>query len=82
MVLEVTQSDQVGLLETSTRPAQGKSAKANKSVKSTKQVQRYVFNQEIKNGPAYKDYFSPDSEAEKELLGLKNKVISSAPDEL
>ena len=34
----------------------------------------YVFVQAIKNEDLYKDYFSPDPEVEKRLLGLSDLV--------
>lgn len=47
---------------------------ATKKVKGVRQEFRHVFNKASKATIAYKDYFSPDSDAEKKLLGLKDIV--------
>lgn len=70
-MLEVTESDKLGLMQTQARASR---SNAKRKVKSSKQVQRYVFNALCKRTALYRDYFSPDSEAEKEMLGLKNAV--------
>ena len=70
-MLEITESDNLGMVETKTRVPR---SNAKKKVKSSKQVQKYVFNDICVHSALYKDYFSPDSDAEKTMLGLKKMV--------
>ncbi|KAH9952085.1 HORMA domain-containing protein [Amylocystis lapponica] len=78
IALETIQTDELGLMEITTRTAK-KKGKA-KDVPRTRQSQRrkamkkpkYVFVTESLSGKAYKDYFNPDPEAEKRLLALSN----------
>ncbi|KAH8117033.1 DNA-binding protein [Phellopilus nigrolimitatus] len=69
ITLEVTETDKLGLIETRSRTTR---SAAKKKVKSSKQVHKYIFDKATVNTAAYKDYFNPDSEAEKTMLGLKN----------
>lgn len=83
LIEEVIEQDSVGLLVTRNRanpqPAKKGKRKSGRTVK-------YVFNDSIKQTPGYQKYFSPGSEEEMELLGLKrgvsvirpNRTISSA----
>lgn len=61
----------MGMMETKTRMSR---PNAKKKIKSSKQAQRHVFNDACIRSALYKDYFSPDSEAEKTMLGLKKLV--------
>ncbi|KAL5529555.1 hypothetical protein ACEPAG_5540 [Sanghuangporus baumii] len=65
ILMEVIEMDKNGLLETRSR-----ATRSAKKVKSAKRVQKYVFNAVCKNTALYRDYFSPDSEAEKTMIGL------------
>ncbi|THH03421.1 hypothetical protein EW145_g6266 [Phellinidium pouzarii] len=71
IVLEVTETDKLGLLETRTRATR---SSAKKKVKRAKEVQKYIFNKAVKKTTAYMDYFSPGNDAEKTMLGLKDMV--------
>ena len=71
IVLEVTESDKIGLMETQARTSR---SNAKRKGKSSKQIEKYVFNSACKRTALYRDYFDPDSDAEKEMLGLKRAV--------
>ncbi|EJD02237.1 DNA-binding protein [Fomitiporia mediterranea MF3/22] len=64
--LEVTETDSLGLLETRSRGTRSTARK----VKSAKQIQKYVFHAASKKTALYRDYFSPDSEAERSIIKL------------
>ncbi|KAI5120474.1 hypothetical protein M0805_006494 [Coniferiporia weirii] len=68
IAIEITETDQLGIVETRTRASRSKA----KKVKSAKQTQKYIFAQTSKKTAAYRDYFSPGSDAEKTMLGLDN----------
>ncbi|KAI0333593.1 HORMA-domain-containing protein [Cubamyces sp. BRFM 1775] len=75
---EVREADDSGFMETKSLATKKKS-KARGGVKGKvaqrrKNLQKaiYVFVQAIKNEEAYKDYFNPDPEVEKRLLGLSD----------
>ncbi|KAL5511311.1 hypothetical protein ACEPAH_4527 [Sanghuangporus vaninii] len=65
ILMEVIEMDKNGLLETRSR-----ATRSAKKVKSAKRVQKYVFNVACKKTALYRDYFRPDSEAEKTMIGL------------
>nr|QHB50184.1 meiosis-specific protein hop1 [Sparassis latifolia] len=75
---ETIEVDDLGLMETSTRTAKGKQkgkagAKTRQSQRrKTMQKPKYVFVRATTKGQAYDDYFNPDPEVEKRLLGLSN----------
>ena len=54
----------------------GKAGAKTKASQRRKNLQKpiYVFVQTIKNEDVYKDYFNPDPEVEKRLLGLSDLV--------
>lgn len=67
--------------ETSKRSKQVKSNKGTRSTRKqptrrTTQKQKYVFNQGIVQEEIYQDYFNPDPEVEKRLLGLEELVCA------
>lgn len=64
--LGIGEADDLGLTEVQPRPTKAK----GKKVKSRKQTQIYVFNVSCKKSALYRDYFSPNSDAEKRVLGL------------
>lgn len=63
--MEIIETDKNGLLETRSR-----ATRSTKKVKSSKQVQKYIFSVACKKMSLYQDYFSPDSEVEKSMIGL------------
>ena len=76
--------DESGFVETKTVTSKrkGRNGKANSKSKSglrrkTMQKPVYIFVQAIKTTDMYKDYFNPDPEVEKRLLGLSDLVWSS-----
>lgn len=75
--------DESGMLATTTvtskRRGRGRGGKTNPKPRTglrRKNLQKavYVFVQNIKNEDIYKDYFNPDPEVEKRLLGLSDLV--------
>ncbi|KAI9065377.1 HORMA-domain-containing protein [Trametes sanguinea] len=75
---EIRETDESGFLETTTRTskrkARPKAATKGKAGQNRKALQKpvYVFVQAIKNDDIYKDYFNPEPEVEKRLLGLSD----------
>ncbi|KAI0092965.1 HORMA domain-containing protein [Irpex rosettiformis] len=71
IALEVQEQDELGLIETRSRQKKkgGKAAKKQPRRKAG-QKQTYAFVRSMVNSQEYKDYFDPNSEAEKRLLGL------------
>lgn len=65
----------MGLLETKTRQSKN-AGKATKKPprRKTGQKPKYVFVRSMMKSQEYKDYFDPNSEAEKRLLGLADLV--------
>ena len=63
--MEIIETDKNGLLESRSR-----ATRSTKKIKSSKQVQKYIFNVACKKMALYQDYFSPDSEVEKSMIGL------------
>ena len=60
-------------METNTRASKSKNKKGSKSKQArrkTMQKSRYIFVREIKKTQEYKDYFNPNPEVEKRILGL------------
>ncbi|KAH9901464.1 HORMA domain-containing protein [Cubamyces lactineus] len=75
---EICEADESGFMETKSlatkRKPKGKGGAKGKVAQRRKKLQKaiYVFVQAIKNEEAYKDYFNPDPEVEKRLLGLSD----------
>ncbi|KAI0672868.1 HORMA-domain-containing protein [Trametes maxima] len=75
---ETRETDDLGFMETTSlttkRKTKNKTSAKTKTTHRRKNFQKstYVFVQAIKNEDAYKDYFSPDPEVEKRLLGLSD----------
>ncbi|KAI0647405.1 HORMA domain-containing protein [Trametes meyenii] len=75
---ETREVDDTGFIETtsfaSKRKTKNRANAKTKAVPRRKNLQKstYVFVQAIKNEDAYKDYFNPDPEVEKRLLGLSD----------
>lgn len=63
---EITETDSIGLLQTRTTRGQTKQKKKAKGANAAK----FIFNASITDQPAYLNYFNPDSEVEREMLGL------------
>lgn len=79
ILLEITEIDKLGLSETriKTITTNGKcntTASTTKKVKGPRQIRKYVFAHSILKSARYKNYFTPDSEVEMTMLGLKKKV--------
>ncbi|OSD08508.1 DNA-binding protein [Trametes coccinea BRFM310] len=74
----IRETDESGFLETTTRAskrkARSKATTKGKAGQNRKTLQKpvYVFVQAIKNDDVYKDYFNPEPEVEKRLLGLSD----------
>ncbi|PAV23827.1 meiosis specific hop1 [Pyrrhoderma noxium] len=82
ILLEITEIDKLGLSETriKTTAANGKcntTASTTKKVKGPRQIRKYVFAHSILKSARYKNYFTPDSEVEMTMLGLKKKDQTS-----
>ncbi|OJT02518.1 hypothetical protein TRAPUB_6935 [Trametes pubescens] len=74
---EVRETDETGFMETTSLASKKKTKKVNAKTKAAqrrKLLQKpvYVFVQAIKSEEAYQDYFNPDPEVEKRLLGLSD----------
>ncbi|KAI0664727.1 HORMA domain-containing protein [Cubamyces menziesii] len=75
---ETSEADESGFMETKSlatkRKPKGKGGAKGKVAQRRKNLQKavYVFVQAIKNEEVYKDYFNPDPEVEKRLLGLSD----------
>lgn len=79
---EVREADESGFMETTSLASKKKTKKVNAKTKAAqrrKVLQKpvYVFVQAIKSEQAYQDYFNPDPEVEKRLLGLSDLVGGS-----
>ena len=75
--LQVTEQDDLGLMETSSRAAKNKNKKGKKTTppkRKTAQKQRYVFVPQIIKTKVYQDYFDPRPEVEKRILKLADLV--------
>ncbi|OBZ65788.1 hypothetical protein A0H81_14343, partial [Grifola frondosa] len=77
IALEIQETDDTGILETTTtrshRRKTGKNSKARGSQRRKNiQKPKYVFVRASVNGKLYQDYFNPDPEVEKTLLGLSD----------
>ncbi|KAI0699230.1 HORMA domain-containing protein [Cytidiella melzeri] len=71
IALETQGQADLGIVETKTRPQKTKAKTTKKAPRrKTAQKQRYVFIRSTLTSQEYKDYFDPNSEAEKRLLGL------------
>ncbi|KAI0373008.1 hypothetical protein BV20DRAFT_938979 [Pilatotrama ljubarskyi] len=73
------EGDEAGFMETTSLATKRKTKKATSKVKASQRRRNmqkpvYVFVQAIKNDEVYKDYFNPDPEVEKRLLGLSDLV--------
>lgn len=77
LLLELTEVDGVGMVET--RTARAKSQLSKKQKQKT-QTSSYVFNFAIKNTSAYEDYFDPGGKPEKKMLGLHLVVLTQSSD--
>ena len=73
----MAETDELGLFETYSRVTRS----ARKKVNNAKQVERYVFCFASKKTAQYRDYFSPDSDAEKRMIGLKKTRTKKGKDE-
>lgn len=62
------------MLETTSRSQKGKAKAKNAGRRKTTQKQKYTFVRAVLKRKVYKDYFDPNSEAEKRLLGLSELV--------
>ncbi|KAI0748495.1 HORMA domain-containing protein [Daedaleopsis nitida] len=76
---ETREEDDSGFLETTALATKrkGRGGKTNRKTRASqrrKNLQKpvYIFVQAIKNEVTYKDYFNPDPEVEKRLLGLSD----------
>ncbi|EIW60264.1 uncharacterized protein TRAVEDRAFT_119861 [Trametes versicolor FP-101664 SS1] len=83
---EVREADESGFMETTSLASKKKTKKVNAKTKAAqrrKVLQKpvYVFVQAIKSEQAYQDYFNPDPEVEKRLLGLSDLVGGSCIEE-
>ncbi|KAI0934776.1 hypothetical protein AcW1_006192 [Taiwanofungus camphoratus] len=76
ITLKTRESDSLGLMETSVHATKGKGKASGKARQShrlrTLQKPKYVFVQASINSKAYQDYFDPEPEIEKKLLGLSD----------
>ena len=73
--MEVEEQDDLGLLETKSRQRKSKGKPTKKPPRrKTGQKQTYVFVRSMIKSQEYKDYFNPNSETEKRLLGLADLV--------
>ena len=79
LIEEVIEQDSVGLLVTRNR-ANPQATKKGK--RKSGRIVKYVFNDAIKQTSGYQKYFSPGSEEEMELLGLKRGVGLIRPNQL
>ncbi|KAI0768437.1 HORMA domain-containing protein [Irpex lacteus] len=72
---EIEEQDEVGLLETKIRQSKN-AGKATKKPprRKTGHKPKYVFVRSMMKSQEYKEYFDPNSEAEKRLLGLADLV--------
>jgi meiosis-specific protein len=60
------------------RATRSKAVKKSAPRRKTTQKQHYAFIKQIRKEQTYKDYFDPDSEVEKRLLGLDDLVRSDS----
>ncbi|KAF7792377.1 hypothetical protein EIP86_003414 [Pleurotus ostreatoroseus] len=82
IALESKEQDDLGIMETNTRASKSKNKKGSKSKQArrkTMQKSRYIFVREIKKTQEYKDYFNPNPEVEKRILGLDDLACYFKP---
>ncbi|KAI0785638.1 HORMA domain-containing protein [Abortiporus biennis] len=74
IVLEAQESDELGLMETTTAQKNGKRKGNAKAAKGRRSMQKtkYAFSKVVKNMKVYKDMFNADPEVEKRILGLSD----------
>jgi|ERR1700685_317107 hypothetical protein len=75
IAIETIVTDELGVLSTHVRSAKGKS-KAKGKAKTRKEIQKakYYFVASSKKTAAYKDYFNPDVDVERRMMGLSEAV--------
>jgi len=76
IAIETIVTDELGLLSTHMRSAKGKS-KAKGKAKTRKEIQKakYYFVTSSKKTAAYKDYFNPDVDVERRMMGLSEADV-------
>lgn len=75
--IEVTEKDDLGLMETNSRASKSKNKKGKKAAaakRKTAQKQRYVFVRGVTETKTYQDYFDPGPDVEKRILKLAELV--------
>jgi hypothetical protein len=79
IAVETTVTDELGLLSTRVRSAKGKTKAKGKSKKTRKEIQKakYYFVESSKRTAAYADYFNPDVDIERRMMGLSEAVNDS-----
>jgi hypothetical protein len=75
IAVETIVTDEHGLLSTRTRPIKNR-GKAKGKAKTRKELQKakYYFVKSSKTTTAYLDYFNPDADVEKRMMGLSEAV--------
>lgn len=72
---ETSETDDTGLLTTRTRLQHKQKSRARKEIQRAK----YYFVQASKTGQAYLDYFNPDIDVERRMMGLSQTVRAPTP---
>ena len=70
-------AEELGKGNKQSKSSKGKSTRKQPARRRTMQKQKYIFNQQILEEKAYQDYFDPDPEVEKRLLGLDELVCET-----
>lgn len=70
--METTETDGLGLMKTHTRNMTKNKSKAKGKPKTRKEMQktRYYFVKDSKRTAAYRDYFNPDVNVERRVMGM------------
>ncbi|KAJ7161498.1 HORMA domain-containing protein [Mycena crocata] len=86
VVEQSTEIDDIGFAQTRSKTVRGKSKAKSKQPKQRKNVQKskYAFNRASLSSVEYSDYFNPDPEVEKRMLGFPQTKanVKSRPNDI